>query len=216
MLGALYPLGPELFIDAGTGNVGIGTIAPGERLSVAGTIESTSGGFRFPDGTVQQSAQLVGPAGPALQAARRAGPGCRLVTLEGDHFAAFREPGRGIAARETAAFFANWYADYPDAENFLVPLFHSRNVGGGGNRARLAIPAIDDDLAALDRMSEVGPRAAAAAVLDRRIHELAPWIYLWHPVLEVASAERVRGYRPHPIAAAERWLDIELVASGIR
>lgn len=38
------------------GNVGIGTPAPGEMLSVADTIESTLGGFKFPDGTVQSTA----------------------------------------------------------------------------------------------------------------------------------------------------------------
>ena len=35
---------------------GIGTTAPGQKLSVAGTIESTSGGVKFPDGTTQSSA----------------------------------------------------------------------------------------------------------------------------------------------------------------
>jgi hypothetical protein len=38
------------------GNVGIGTTTPGQRLSVAGVVESTSGGFKFPDGTTQTSA----------------------------------------------------------------------------------------------------------------------------------------------------------------
>ena len=38
------------------GSVGIGTSAPAEKLSVAGTIESSSGGFRFPDGSVQSTA----------------------------------------------------------------------------------------------------------------------------------------------------------------
>jgi len=42
------------------GNVGIGMTAPGEKLSVAGTIQSTSGGFRFPDGSVQTTAASVG------------------------------------------------------------------------------------------------------------------------------------------------------------
>ena len=40
----------------GNGRVGIGTSTPAEALSVAGTVESTSGGFRFPDGSVQTSA----------------------------------------------------------------------------------------------------------------------------------------------------------------
>ncbi len=38
------------------GNVGIGTTLPSHLLSVNGIIESTSGGFKFPDGTVQTTA----------------------------------------------------------------------------------------------------------------------------------------------------------------
>jgi len=50
-----------VFVDA-AGNVGIGTATPEEKLDVAGnvraagTIETTSGGFRFPDGTMQTTA----------------------------------------------------------------------------------------------------------------------------------------------------------------
>ena len=39
-----------------TGNVGIGTTNPGQKLSVVGTVESTSGGFKFPDGSLQSVA----------------------------------------------------------------------------------------------------------------------------------------------------------------
>ncbi|MEE8186462.1 MAG: hypothetical protein V3T99_02230, partial [Nitrososphaerales archaeon] len=42
------------------GNVGIGTTGPAQKLSVAGTIESTSGGFKFPDGTTQTTASTGG------------------------------------------------------------------------------------------------------------------------------------------------------------
>jgi hypothetical protein len=38
------------------GKVGIGTSRPGQRLTVAGIVESTAGGFLFPDGTVQTTA----------------------------------------------------------------------------------------------------------------------------------------------------------------
>jgi hypothetical protein len=44
------------FIIKGTGNVGIGTISPSSLLAVNGQIESKTGGFKFPDGTVQSSA----------------------------------------------------------------------------------------------------------------------------------------------------------------
>lgn len=39
-----------------SGKVGIGTASPGQQLTVAGTIESTSGGIKFPDATTQASA----------------------------------------------------------------------------------------------------------------------------------------------------------------
>lgn len=46
-------VGPASDIPNGFGKVGIGTITPGEMLTVNGTVESKSGGFRFPDGTLQ-------------------------------------------------------------------------------------------------------------------------------------------------------------------
>lgn len=42
------------------GRVGIGTAAPTSMLTVAGPIASTSGGFKFPDGTVQTTTAAVG------------------------------------------------------------------------------------------------------------------------------------------------------------
>jgi len=49
---------PLLFNPQG-GNIGIGTTTPGQKLSVAGTIESTVGGFKFPDGTTLVSGTMT-------------------------------------------------------------------------------------------------------------------------------------------------------------
>lgn len=43
-------------VTVNAGNVGIGSASPGQKLTVAGTIESTSGGVKFPDGTTQTTA----------------------------------------------------------------------------------------------------------------------------------------------------------------
>lgn len=42
------------------GDVGIGTSNPSSKLTVQGTVQSTAGGFMFPDGSVQTSASAVG------------------------------------------------------------------------------------------------------------------------------------------------------------
>ena len=46
------------------GLVGIGTDTPSSKLTVQGMIETTMGGYKFPDGTVQTSAGLA--AGQAV------------------------------------------------------------------------------------------------------------------------------------------------------
>jgi hypothetical protein len=46
--------------NATNGNVGIGTTGPSFKLDVAGQIRSSSGGFVFPDGTVQATAASGG------------------------------------------------------------------------------------------------------------------------------------------------------------
>ena len=58
-LGAAGKYG-NVLLASGGGNVGIGTSTPVARLQVAGTIHSTSGGFKFPDGTTQTTAGGTG------------------------------------------------------------------------------------------------------------------------------------------------------------
>jgi hypothetical protein len=62
--GMLYPLGDDWNLDAATGFVGLGTQSPTQRLDVEGMIRSRVGGFEFPDGSVQTTAELGGATGP--------------------------------------------------------------------------------------------------------------------------------------------------------
>ena len=50
----------QVIIAPGGGNVGIGVTNPGSRLTVAGMIETTLGGLKFPDGTIQTTAASGG------------------------------------------------------------------------------------------------------------------------------------------------------------
>jgi hypothetical protein len=57
--------GPQMIINS-AGNVGIGLTTPAYRLDVAGQVRSGSGGFVFPDGTVQTTA-ATGTGGGSSQ-----------------------------------------------------------------------------------------------------------------------------------------------------
>ena len=67
------------------GNVGIGTMTPAFKLDVAGPIRSSSGGFVFPDGTVQTTAGGGG------------GGGSQWVTLGSNIFYAAGNVGVGMS-----------------------------------------------------------------------------------------------------------------------
>lgn len=124
------------------------------------------------------------------------------------------EPREWGALKETIdngraeAFLADWYADYPDAENFLYPLFHSSNVGGGGNRAAYRNAAIDSLIEAAQREPAVASREALYREIDARVHAEAPWIYLWHPVNFLLVRDDLEGFEPHPLFFGEDYAEI--------
>jgi hypothetical protein len=51
-----YTLGNSLITEDKFGKVGIGTTTPTSKLTVQGMIETTLGGYKFPDGTIQNTA----------------------------------------------------------------------------------------------------------------------------------------------------------------
>lgn len=65
--------GSRRFTITNTGNMGIGTSTPANKLSVTGAIQSTTGGFVFPDGSIQTTA--AGGAGNVQHNATLTGNG---------------------------------------------------------------------------------------------------------------------------------------------
>jgi hypothetical protein len=57
----------RVFVDT-AGNVGVGIATPLEKLSVAGVIQTTSGGVKFPDATIQTTAAVNQSPVPLLRA----------------------------------------------------------------------------------------------------------------------------------------------------
>lgn len=69
-------------------------------------------------------------------------------------------------------YLLKWVADYPHAENFLMPLFYSKNSGSGGNRAWFNDPSIDSQLLS----SQFNPENVTR--LQKAIVAKAPWVFI--------------------------------------
>lgn len=94
------------------GNVGIGTSSPSQKLTVSGTIESTTGGFKFPDGTTQTTAATGGGSGTVTSVAATVPTG---FTISGSPITTSGTLAIGFAsgyALPTTASQTNWDSVY--------------------------------------------------------------------------------------------------------
>ena len=90
-----------------------------------------------------------------------------------------------------ATFFRMaWILDYPEAENFLYPLFHSKFLGSDGNYARTQNPEIDRLLDEARACKDIDEEMRAWRKAEEAIVEEAPWLFLYHN----ESAIRVKPY----------------------
>lgn len=112
---------------------------------------------------------------------------------------------------ELDAYLADWYADYPDAENFLYPLFFSEMAGAGGNAAFFRDPMVDSLILAARRTLDDAERIELYERIDRAIFEAAPWVFLYHPVDHDLVQPWVVGYEIPRIFYGNKWLDVSLV-----
>lgn len=111
---------------------------------------------------------------------------------------------------EADIFWLSWWADYPDAENFLFPLFHSANHGPSGNRTRYVNHTVD-------RLIEQGQAAFAEYERNeayRKAEELivqdAPWVFMWHKNEYVVQQPWIQGFRVYPVYTIDKGLEIAI------
>ena len=106
-------------------------------------------------------------------------------------------------------YLGDWYADYPDPENFSYPLFDSSNKGVGGNYAFLSDSTLDAMIQRARSTPDTIEKARLAREIDARVFALAPWIFLWFPLDVWAVDPEVKGWRIPAVFTGQRWLDAE-------
>src|SRR5207237_1661324 len=88
----------------------------------------------------------------------------------------------------------DWYADYPDAENFLYPLLHSANKGVGGNVSFFANQTFDSLVSAGRRELRDSTRSRLYARADSIALAEAPMLFLYFANDLFAVPSWVKGF----------------------
>ena len=121
------------------------------------------------------------------------------------------------AAREAARkgqadmILKDWYADYPDAENFLYPLLHSTNKGPGGNVSFFENAEFDRIVDAARREPDEAKRVTLYRQADSLAFTQAPMVFLWFYNELYAVQPWIKGFKAPVIFNGQRWLDVSLV-----
>jgi len=107
----------------------------------------------------------------------------------------------------SAGFFRQgWIADYPDPENFLTVLFHSRNLGAPGNTSRYRNPAVDRLLDEADTLAPGAARVKRYQEAEQIILDDAAWVSLYHYASRALIKPHVKGLERSPQSTAPEFL----------
>lgn len=126
----------------------------------------------------------------------------RIKQLE---WSAYKE---AINKGEADMFYLSWWADYPDPENFLFPLFHSSNFGPGGNRTRYNNPAVDSLIEKGQYTMDEKTRNNFYRKAEETIVEDSPWVFLWHRTDFTIRQPQIKNYKIYPIYSMDKGTEI--------
>ncbi len=111
---------------------------------------------------------------------------------------------------EPDAFWLSWWADYPDPDDFLFPLFHSGSVGPGGNRTRCLDPILDRLIETAEHTVDGKKRYRLYRQAEDRIIQNAPWLFMWHKADYYVIQPWVKDFKIFPIYSSEKRLDVSV------
>jgi len=103
-------------------------------------------------------------------------------------------------------YCANWYADFPDSDNFFYIFFHSEATSIRGLYFRR--PEVDAKIIEARRSNDVERRAAIYRGLNEMVVKEAPLAPLFHERLFVLHKPEVRGVRTSLVPPPVRYHDV--------
>ncbi|HEY0372154.1 MAG TPA: ABC transporter substrate-binding protein, partial [Thermoanaerobaculia bacterium] len=108
-------------------------------------------------------------------------------------------------------YLANWYADFPDPDNFFYIFFHSHATSARG--LYYSRPEVDAKILEARRSNDVEHRASVYRELNEMVIAEAPVVPLFHERLFVLHKPEVRGVRtslvPPPLRYHDIWIENE-------
>jgi peptide/nickel transport system substrate-binding protein len=117
---------------------------------------------------------------------------------------------RAAARRgEADMILKDWYADYPDAENFLYPLLATANRGGS-NVSFYSNPDFDRIVGASTREPVEATRNKLYRQADSIAFHDAPMVFLYFYNELYAIQPWIRGFVPPVIYNGQKWLDVTI------
>ncbi|MDQ6769666.1 MAG: ABC transporter substrate-binding protein [Gemmatimonadota bacterium] len=111
---------------------------------------------------------------------------------------------------QTDLALKEWWADYPDAENFLYPLLHSKNKGPGGNVSFFSNPHFDAIIDLAHREQNQVTRDSLYREADDLEVKYAPMIYLFFYKDLYAVQPWIKGFKVPAVFNAQRWTDVTI------
>jgi peptide/nickel transport system substrate-binding protein/oligopeptide transport system substrate-binding protein len=129
------------------------------------------------------------------------------VTIKQLEWSAYKE---ALNMAEPHMFYLSWWADYPDPENFLFPLFHSSNFGAGGNRTWYRNSEVNSVIEKAQQTLDRKERNLLYQKAEELIITDAPWVFLWHKTDFTIRQPWVKNYRIYPIYSMDKGTGISL------